>query len=224
MDWQLDAAEARVLGALLEKEIATPEYYPLSLNALVNACNQKSNRDPVVAYDESTVEGALEGLRAKGLAARLTGREIRVPKHSQRFTEQFNLGRREAALVCELLLRGPQTVGELRGRSERLFEFDDLEAVETTLNHLAEMGFAARLVRDAGSREPRWAHLLAGQPAAGTGEAQSAAEAGTRDTAADRIDALERELAELRREFDELRKRFDRGVRPLPPHDTVELR
>jgi uncharacterized protein YceH (UPF0502 family) len=164
MDWQLDAAEVRVLGALLEKEIATPEYYPLSLNALVNACNQKTNREPVVAYDESTVEDALEGLRHKSLATRLTGRDIRVPKHAQRFTEEFNLGRREAALLCLLLLRGPQTVGELRGRSDRLYQFDDLEAVETTLHHLAELGFVVRLTRYAGSREARWAHLLAGQP------------------------------------------------------------
>ena len=126
MDFQLDAAEARVLGALMEKEATTPEYYPLSLNALVNACNQKSNREPVVNYDEGTVENALEGLRGKGLAMRITGRDVRVPKHSQRFTEKFNLGRREDALICLLLLRGPQTVGELRGRSERLYTFDEI--------------------------------------------------------------------------------------------------
>src|SRR6185369_16770823 len=130
MDWQLDVAELRVLGALMEKEKTTPEYYPLSLNALVNACNQKSNRDPVVNYDEETAETALEGLRDKGLASRISGREVRVIKHAQRFTEKYNLGRREAALICLLLLRGPQTVGELRGRSDRLYTFDDLEAVE----------------------------------------------------------------------------------------------
>ena len=208
MDLELDAAEARVLGALLEKEIATPEYYPLSLNALVNACNQKSNRDPVVAYDDATVESALEGLRAKSLATRLTGRDVRVPKHAQRFTEQFNLGRREAALLCLLLLRGPQTVGELRGRSDRLYQFDDLEAVESTLHHLSEQGFVVRQERSAGSRESRWAHLLAGQPEAGAAPAQAvpfpaaAPEPG-------RLAALERELAALRREFDEFRKRFD---------------
>src|SRR5215469_783369 len=115
MDWQLAAPEVRVLGALLEKEITTPEYYPLSLNALVNACNQKSNREPVVSYDEPTVEEALAGLRAKGLAVRISG-ESRVPKHGQRFTEKFNFGRREAAILCVLMLRGPQTTGELRGR------------------------------------------------------------------------------------------------------------
>src|SRR5579883_7159 len=109
----------------IEKEIATPEYYPLSLNALVNACNQKSNRDPVVAYEDGIVEDALESLRAKGLALRSTGKDSRVPKHAQRFTEKFNMGRREAAVLCVLLLRGPQTSGELRGRTERLYAFDD---------------------------------------------------------------------------------------------------
>jgi uncharacterized protein YceH (UPF0502 family) len=209
MDWQLDAAEARVLGALLEKEIATPEYYPLSLNALANACNQKSNREPVVAYDESTVEDALEGLRAKGLAMRLTGRDIRVPKHAQRFTEQFNLGRREAAVLCLLLLRGPQTVGELRNRSDRLYQFDDLPAVETTLHHLSELGFVVRLNRYAGSREPRWAHLLAGQPVAAAEETQAAPALAAQPPLAERIAALEREFAALRRELDDFRQRFE---------------
>src|SRR3974377_361213 len=109
MVFVLDFAEARVVGSLLEKEIATPEYYPLSLNALLNACNQKSNREPIVAYEEADVESALESLRGKGLALRTTGRDSRVPKHSQRFTEKFTLGRREAAILCVLLLRGPQT-------------------------------------------------------------------------------------------------------------------
>src|SRR5215472_4254040 len=149
MDFQLDSPEARVLGALMEKEIATPDYYPLSVNALVNACNQKSNREPVVSYDEDTVEQSLEELRQKGLALRVTGRDSRVPKHEQRFTEKFNLGRREAAIMCVLLLRGPQTVGELRGRTERLYQFDDLEAVESTLRHLDEAGFVTLLARQA---------------------------------------------------------------------------
>src|SRR5512142_288645 len=138
MDVQFDPVEVRVLGSLMEKEVTTPDYYPLSLNALVNACNQKSNREPVVSYDDDTVERALEGLRAKGLAVRMTGGDSRVPKHGQRFTEKLNLGRREAALLCVLMLRGAQTVGELRGRAERLHAFDDLEGVESTLNHLAE--------------------------------------------------------------------------------------
>jgi uncharacterized protein len=211
MDWQLDAPEARVLGVLLEKEIATPEYYPLSLNALVNACNQKSNRDPVVAYDEDTVEAALADLRAKGLAVRITG-ESRVPKHGQRFTEKLNLGRREAALICLLLLRGPQTVGELRGRSDRLYSFDDLEAVESTLERLSEAGMVKKLPRIAGFRESRYAHLLSGDVAVEEGAVEPAPSPATgRDdhAVAERITALEQELAQLRREFEDFRGRFE---------------
>jgi uncharacterized protein len=211
MDWQIDAAEARVLGALLEKEITTPEYYPLSLNALVNACNQKSNRDPVVSFDEGTVEIALEGLRAQGLAARISG-ESRVPKHAQRFTEKFNLGRREAAVMCVLMLRGPQTPGELRGRTERLFQFDDLEAVERTLQHLTEMEWVRKLPRQAGSRESRFAHLLSGEVEFDPAEAETPAPPGSHSAAPgalDRISALEAQLAQLRREFDEFRRGFE---------------
>jgi uncharacterized protein YceH (UPF0502 family) len=204
MDWQIDTAEVRVLGALLEKEIATPEYYPLSLNALVNACNQKSNREPVVAFDEDTVEDALERLRLKGLASRITGRDARVPKHEQRFTEKFNLGRREAAILCVLMLRGPQTPGELRGRSERLHEFDDLDAVESTLAHLAEMEFVKKLPRQTGFKEQRWAHLLSGDVVfSEEADERQAAPAGTR------VDQLAADLAALRREFEEFKKKFE---------------
>jgi len=209
MDWQLDAAETRVLGALMEKEITTPDYYPLTLNALVNACNQKSNRDPVVNYDEDTVEAALAGLRSKGLAVRISG-ESRVPKHAQRFTEKLNLGRREAALLCVLMLRGPQTVGELRGRSERMYQFDDLGAVESTLHRLAETGFATEMPRQPGFKEPRFAHRLAGEMAT-VGVVEDApapaVERGPSDR--DRLAALEAGLDQLRREFDEFRKRFE---------------
>jgi len=207
---RLDFSEVRVLGALLEKEIATPDYYPLSLNALVNACNQKSNREPVVSYDEDTVEQALEGLRGKGLAVRITGGDSRVPKHGQRFTEKLNLGRREVALLCVLMLRGPQTVGELRGRAERLHAFEDLEGVESTLNHLAEQGMVMKLPRQSGSRESRYAHLLAGEvEEPEVPEALQPAAAPRGPAADDRIAALETELAELRREFEEFRKRFE---------------
>ena len=206
MDWQLDTAEVRVLGALLEKEIATPEYYPLSLNALVNACNQKSNREPVVAYDDDTVEDALERLRLKGLASRITGRDSRVPKHEQRFTEKFNLGRREAAILCVLMLRGWQTPGELRGRSERLHTFDGLDEVESTLGRLTEMEFVKKLPRQTGFKEQRWAHLLSGDVAV-------AEEAGEREGAAapagTRVDQLAADLAALRREFEEFKKKFE---------------
>ena len=208
MDWQLDPAEARVLGSLMEKESATPEYYPLSLNALVNACNQKSNREPVVSYDENVVEAALEGLRNQGLALRISGRDVRVPKHAQRFTEKFNLGRREAAVMCLLMLRGPQTVGELRGRSERLYTFDDLEAVESTLARLAEMEFVKKLARLPGSREARWGHLLCGDVEELEEPAElHTAEKGPSDR--ERIAALEQEVTELRRMLEELRRAFE---------------
>ncbi|HUK18831.1 MAG TPA: YceH family protein [Bryobacteraceae bacterium] len=207
MDLVLDAPEARVLGALLEKEIATPDYYPLSLNALLNACNQKSNREPVVSYDEAAVEDALAGLRSKGLATRITGGDSRVPKHAQRFTEQFNLGRREAALLCVLLLRGPQTIGELRGRSERLYTFDDLEAVESTLRHLAEMGFVKELPRLPGSREPRHAHLLSGDVEAAPPEAAPPPQ--NAPSLSERVAALEQKLEQTMREFEEFRRRFE---------------
>src|ERR1700683_4541245 len=211
MDWQIDAAEVRVLGALLEKEITTPEYYPLSLNALVNACNQKSNRDPVVSFDEGTVEVALEGLRAQGLAVRISG-ESRVPKHAQRLPAKFTLGRREAAVMCVLMLRGPQTPGELRGRTERLFQFDDLEAVEHTLQQLIEREWVRKLARQAGSRESRFAHLLSGEVEFDAPEAETAAAPNSPSAAPaahDRISALEAQLAQLRREFDEFRKGFE---------------
>ena len=207
MDWQLDAAEVRVLGALLEKEIATPDYYPLSLNALVNACNQKSNREPVVDYDEDTVEQALATLREKGLALRITGRDSRVPKHAQRFTEKFNLGRREAAVMCVLMLRGPQTVGELRGRTERLYTFDDLAAVESTLHRLAEMEFVKQLPRQAGFKEPRFAQLLAGDVEVAMEEDAPSAAHHSADR--ERIAALEAEVAELKRAFEDFRRKFE---------------
>jgi uncharacterized protein YceH (UPF0502 family) len=206
MDVQLDTAEVRVLGALMEKEIATPEYYPLSLNALVNACNQKSNREPVVAYDDDTVEVALEGLRHKGLSLRVTGRDSRVPKHEQRFTERFNLGRREAAIMCVLMLRGPQTPGELRGRTDRLYTFDDLDAVESTLHKLVEMSFVKQLPRQSGYKEQRWAQLLAGDVEV---EAVSAPAPERTTPDRERIAALERDLTELRAAFEDFRRRFE---------------
>ena len=164
----LDEAEVRALGALLEKEITTPEYYPLSLNALVNACNQKSNREPVVSYDEETVLQAIERLREKGLALVSTGRESRVPKYLQRFSEKFNFDRRELAVLCVLLLRGPQTPGELRGRTQRLHEFDDLDAVEATLTRLMERepdALVKRLARQPGTKESSYAQLFGGDVA-----------------------------------------------------------
>src|SRR5947209_5639991 len=168
MDFQLDAAEARVLGSLLEKEVATPEYYPRSLNALVNACNQKSNRDPVVDYDPDTVHDAVERLREKKLALTIVG-SGRVKKYAQRISETLNLGRRELAVLCTLLLRGPQTLGEIRDRSERMFAFADPAEAETVLEKLAEWpdhSLARKLPRQPGQKEARYAHLLSGEPQA----------------------------------------------------------
>src|SRR5262249_39370597 len=136
VDIVLTEVEARVLGALLEKETTTPDYYPLSLNALVNACNQKSNREPVMNLDEATVRDALETLQQKALAGPEKGADSRVTKYEHRLQEIFNFDRREAAILCVLLLRGPQTPGELRGRTERMYRFEDLDQVQSALQQL----------------------------------------------------------------------------------------
>ncbi len=201
----LDAAEVRVLGALLEKEATTPEYYPLSLNALINACNQKSNRDPVVEYDEDIVSHAIERLRHKQCAFILTG-SGRVVKYSQRISETLNLGRREMAVLCTLLLRGPQTLGEIKDRSERMFAFADLSEAETVLEKLTDWpggGLAKKLPRQPGHKEARYAHLLAGEPATEAAQELTAAPAPSRVT------QLESELQQLRSDFNELKGRFE---------------
>lgn len=162
MEIVLDAIEVRVLGSLMEKELATPEYYPLSLNALVNACNQKTNRAPVFSLDEKSVAGALLTLKDKHLVFQSDA--SRVPKYWHNFTKQNNLIRREEALLCMLLLRGPQTAGELRSRTERLCSFESLEEVGQYLENLTTIGFVVRLPLQPGRKEPRFAHLLAGEP------------------------------------------------------------
>jgi len=200
----LDPVEVRVLGALIEKEATTPEYYPLSLNALVNACNQKSNRDPVVDYDEDTVQDALDRLREKKLALMITG-SGRVNKHAQRISETLNLGRRELAVLCMLLLRGPQTLGELKDRSERMFSFADLSETESVLDKLADWPsgpLAKKLSRQLGQKEARYAHLLSGEPAPEAGAA-------TPVSSPSRVAQLEHDLAELRSEFDDLKRKFE---------------
>jgi hypothetical protein len=205
VDLMLDAEEARVLGALMEKETTTPEYYPMTLNALVNACNQKSNRDPVVAYEEDTVEQALDRLREKKLVYMITGAGMRVPKYSHRFAEMFNFGRREQALICVLMLRGPQTLGELRDRTERMHSFTDLEEVEATLNRLAEFDppMTRRLPKQPGTKEPRWIHLLSGEPAA----IEALAEASPAPRP-DRMAALEFEVTRLREDVEDLKQQL----------------
>ncbi len=204
----LDAEEVRVLGSLIEKEATTPEYYPMSLNALVNACNQKSNRYPAVNYDEEIVLQAIERLRDKKMAAVISG-SGRVNKYAQRFSELLNLGRREMALMCTLLLRGPQTLGELGGRSERMHAFEDLEAVEHTLDRLAshEAGkLVTKVAKGPGQKEARYAQLLSGEPAE---EEMAMVTAVSSSPTADRISALEGEVAGLRVEVMELRRRLE---------------
>ncbi|HYL38275.1 MAG TPA: YceH family protein, partial [Bryobacteraceae bacterium] len=201
MELTLDPVEVRVLGALLEKEITTPEYYPLSLNALVNACNQKSNRDPVGHFDEATVEEALACLRDKGLLLTITGAGSRVPKYGHRISEKLNLGRRELAILCELMLRGPQTLGELRSHAERMHRFDDAAELEAVLERQAEL--VIKLPRRPGEKEARYAHLLSGPPA--EGDAETGPPAPLR---LDRIGALEGEVARLRSDLEDLKRQL----------------
>ena len=206
----LDAVEVRVLGALIEKEATTPEYYPLSLNALVNACNQKSNRDPVVDYDESDVRDGIEGLRTKQMAFVIEG--SRVTKYSQRISETLNLGRRELAILGVLLLRGPQTLGELKDRSERLYSFADLSEVEIVLNRLAERpggGLAMKLPRQPGQKEARYANLLAGEPAVDAAEQMPVSGAPSRlSQLEEQVEQLHEQVATLQARFDALEAQF----------------
>jgi len=199
-DLVLGPTEIRVLGTLIEKEGTTPEYYPMSLNSLVAACNQKSNRWPVTEYDESDIIGGIEALRLRGYAASITGGS-RVTKYAQRFTEKLNLGRRETAILCVLMLRGPQTVGEIKGRTERLYSFADLDETETVLHKMMDT-FVQKLPHAPGTKEPRYAHTLGGAV-----EVPQSAPAAPHSS--DRISALEAEVAQLREEVAELRRRLD---------------
>jgi len=210
---QLTQIEVRVLGALVEKETTTPEYYPLSLNALVNACNQKSNRDPVMTLEEEAVRQALRSLSDQAMA-RSAGGDSRVAKFEHRLNELYNFHRHEIAVLCVLLLRGPQTPGELRTRTERMYAFEDLEAVHSALHLLMrrESSLVKILPRQPGTKESRYMHLFCGDTAptehAATehpAEAQSSAKI-SHD--GDRLAQLEAEMEELRRELNTLREQF----------------
>ena len=230
MEIVLSEVEARVLGALVEKEITTPEYYPLSLNALVNACNQKSNRDPHMNLGEGEVQRALRQLNELGLA-RSASTDSRVAKYEHRLSETYNFTRPETAILCELLLRGPQTPGELRSRAERMHPFEDLSLVHTTLKHLMEREppLVALLPRQPGTKEARYAQLLSlnsvteestARSAAISGETERPARAelaqgtlraedeGVGQLAA-KVEHLEKEVADLQRQFAEFRKQFE---------------
>jgi uncharacterized protein YceH (UPF0502 family) len=198
----LTDTEVRVLGSLIEKEITTPEYYPLSLNALVAACNQSSNRNPVVHYDDVTVADAADSLRAKNLVHKVDRGESRVIKYRHVLYEAINLGRPGIAVMGVLMLRGAQTVGEIRTRSNRLYDFSSLEEVETTLNSLMseDVGLVARLPRQAGQKEVRYAHLLSGELRITEPEPEPEL---------DRIGKLEKEVEDLKRQFEQFRRQFE---------------
>jgi uncharacterized protein YceH (UPF0502 family) len=211
MDLVLTETEARVLGALIEKDNTTPEYYPLSLNALVNACNQKSNRDPVMQLDENAVREALAGLQENRLAGPAGGADSRVTKYEHRTQEVFNFTRGEVAVLCVLLLRGPQTPGELRGRTERLHHFETLDDVQSALQKLMqrEPPLAKVLPRQPGTKESRYVHLLAGDVIV-PDTPQSAAAASHSSADNDRIARLEEEVTTLRSEVADLKEQLER--------------
>ncbi len=224
MDLNLTDVEVRVIGSLIEKQVTTPEYYPLTLHALTNACNQIQNRDPVLALDERAVAQALESLRVKYLAHVLYARDGRVEKYKQVFTEKLGLEAPEIAAICVLMLRGPQTVGEIRGRSGRLHEFQELTEVEESLKRLSEgeTPLVMRLPRQPGQKEVRYAHLLMGEPVmeltevatTTTARAQPAMrEVRSENERIGRVEAevetLKEQIAALRQQFDEFRKQFE---------------
>ncbi len=203
----LSDVEVRVLGALIEKDITTPDYYPLSLNALVNACNQKNNRDPVMTLDEDAVRAALDSLQMQRLAGPASGADGRVTKYEHRLQEIFNFDRREIAILCVLLLRGAQTPGELRGRAERMYRFEELEDVHSTLERLSQRDppLVTILARQPGTKESRYMHLFSERaPAA---EAASA-RVPIPSAGDDRIAHLEHEVEELRRQITEVQQQL----------------
>jgi len=207
VNFVLDQVEARVLGALMEKDITTPDYYPLSLNALVNACNQKNNRDPVMGLDEAAVRQALSTLQEKRLAGPAGGADSRVTKYEHRAQEVFNFTRGETAVLCVLLLRGPQTPGELRGRTERMHKFEDLDEVQATLQRLMqrEPPLVKVLARQPGTKESRYAHLLSGD----VGDAYVPQSPPPASADSERIAHLEEEVAALRSEIAGLKQQVE---------------
>ncbi|HUL32915.1 MAG TPA: YceH family protein [Candidatus Eisenbacteria bacterium] len=213
MSLLLSEVEARVLGALIEKESTTPEYYPLSLNALLDACNQRSNREPVMTLDEDAVRKALRTLTDQALVRSASG-DSRVPKFEHRLNELYNFHRHEIAVLCVLLLRGPQTPGELRTRTERMYSFEDLDAVHSALNLLMrrEPPLAKVLSRQPGTKESRYMHLLSGDVAPAfhpdSEDSKEVSHASVDSPGVQRIAHLESEIAELRRELDSLREQF----------------
>ena len=206
----LTDVEVRVLGSLVEKDATTPDYYPLSLNALVNACNQKSNRDPFMTLDENTVRDALASLQEKRLAGPVNSADSRVTKYEHRMQEVFNFSRGENAVLCVLLLRGPQTPGELRGRTERMHRFNDLDEVQFALQRLMqrEPPLAKVLPRQPGTKESRYVHLLAGDVEGITGFVPTHAAPSESVSNSERVERLEENVALLQREVEDLKQQF----------------
>jgi uncharacterized protein YceH (UPF0502 family) len=208
----LNEVETRVLGSLIEKDVTTPDYYPLSLNALVNACNQKNNRDPVMTLDEEAVRQALNSLQEKRLAGPTSSADSRVTKYEHRTQEAFNFTRGETAILCVLLLRGSQTPGELRGRTERMHRFEDLTEVQSTLQRLMQRDppLARVLPRQPGTKEARYMHLLAGdvEDVPDVVRAHSPASALNSSADNDRVARLEAEVANLQKEFADLKQQL----------------
>jgi uncharacterized protein YceH (UPF0502 family) len=212
MDILLNDIEVRILGCLIEKGITTPDYYPLTLNALTSACNQKSNRHPVVSYEDTTVVRGLDSLREKGLAEKIYKADSRVPKYQHSFHQKFSLSGDYVSVLCELMLRGPQTVGEIRNRADRMHNFQGLQEVEEILNRLMEKEppLVIKLPRQIGRKEPRFAHLLSGEPEIREEEPSVSEETATIRVRAEneRIAKLEDEITALRSEFDKLKEEF----------------
>ena len=219
MNATLNEYELRAIGAMVEKHIATPDYYPMTLNALVNACNQKNHRDPVVSYDETIVAKALDSLREKNLAYVFHGSEARAPKYGHIFPKAFDLSEAETPLMCVLILRGPQTSGELRSRTQHLRSFGSLAEVETLLQGLSlrDMPLIVKLPRQPGSRESRFAHLLGGPVEMEQIEAPPhlAPSVLQRHSENDKIAKLEEEIASLRMELSDLKQQFAELKREL---------
>jgi uncharacterized protein YceH (UPF0502 family) len=207
----LNETEARIVGSLVEKQLTTPEYYPLTLNALVNACNQKSNRDPVVNYDESTVTAVLERLRDRNIVYVYYGSTSRVPKYKHMLPSIYELEPDELAVICVMLLRGPQTLGELRTRTERLFNFAGLGEIQETLDRLARRDdpLVARLPVQPGQKEARFAHLLSGDVDVEALAAAHAARSSRGGVESERIEKLEEEVAALRAEVEAIQQTFE---------------
>jgi hypothetical protein len=207
----LNDVESRVLGSLVEKQVTTPEYYPLTLNSLTLACNQKNNRNPVTSYDERTVMQALESLREKNLAYVFYGSNSRVPKYKHVMPEVLHLNPQELALMCVLLLRGAQTLGELKDRAARLYEFPSLEEVDNTLNALSEKEpdpLVTRLPRQAGQKEARFAHLLGGEVKIETLETEAPRRT-SRVSDSERVSLLEQQVESLRTDVAQLQQQFE---------------